>query len=145
MNPVKLILSGIVFAVIAQIIHSLEAIATMGYYLKPEYFAVWSKIMMPKAGAPPTEFYALSILFAIVSGILYAIVFRKIQNSLPGKTLVKKGSFFGVILFLAAGIPSALSMILLINLPLELIVSWAFTSLIIYIIGGIAIAKIIGK
>ncbi len=125
-------------------IHTIEAFATMGYYLLEEYWPVWSKVMMPGPGPPGAEFYAYSIAFAVVTGILYAFVFGKIKSAVPGQTAVKKGSYYGAILFIVAGIPAALSMYLLINLPVALIVSWAFSGLVTYVLGGIAIAKIMG-
>lgn len=132
------------FAIVSQLVRSIEAIATMQYYFMENYFPVWSKVMMPTEGAPPAGFYALSFLFALVTGLIYAFVYSKIRGCLPGKNALKKGSYFGALLFLVAGIPFALSLYLLINLPIELILAWAFTSMVVYMAGGILIAKVVG-
>jgi hypothetical protein len=138
----KIIVAGILFAVIAQVIHMIESFATMNFYTDPAYFAVWSKIMMPGEGAPPTEFYIYSIIFGVITGIIYAVIYAIINKSLPEKTFVKQGIYFGFLLFLI-GIPMSLTMYLLINLPALLLVYWSISSLIIDLIGGIIIAKIV--
>lgn len=149
----KIIAAGILFAIIAQIIHSIEAYATMNFYTDPTYcqcdmqtgkvgICVWSSIMMPTCGPPPTEFYYYSIIFAIISGIIFAIIYEMVKKSLPGKKIFKQGLYFGFLLFLM-GIPMSLTMYLLINLPTLLLVYWAISSLVIDLIGGVIIARII--
>ncbi len=142
MKAWKIIAAGIVFAIIAQIIHYVEAYTTMDFYMDETYFTVWSKIMMPTAGPPPTEFYYYSIVFGIITGIIYAVVYVMIKKSVPGKTIVKQGLYFGFFLFLL-GIPHFLSMYLLINLPTMLLVYWAITGLVVNLIGGVVIAGIV--
>jgi len=141
MKILRIIVAGILFAIVSQIIHLIEAYATMNFYTDPIYFGVWSKIMMPNAGPPPNEFYYYSIILGIISGIIYSVVYLIIKKSLSGKTIVKKGLYFGFLLFLI-GIPGFLSMYLLINLPTLLLVYWTITSLIIYLISGPIIALI---
>ncbi|NIO44610.1 MAG: hypothetical protein GTN36_03595 [Candidatus Aenigmarchaeota archaeon] len=142
MKAWKIIVAGIVVAIIAQIIHSIEAMATMDFYMDPDYFAVWSKIMMPGPGPPPTEFYYYSIIFGIITGIIYAVIYAMIKKSVPGKTILKQGLYFGFLLFLL-GIPHFLSIYLLINLPALLLVYWAITGLIVNLINGVIIAYIV--
>ncbi|MFH1332255.1 MAG: hypothetical protein ABIH63_03135 [archaeon] len=134
--------AGVLFAVLGQIVHTIESFLTMSYYTNPAYFAVWSKLMMPTAGPPPASFYAYSIIFGIVSGILVALVYGVVRNSVPGNTVAKKGLNYGLLVFLVAGVPSFLSMLLLINLPAALILSWAFSSLVINLVGGMILAWI---
>ena len=130
------------FAIIAQIIHSIEASATMDFYMDPNYFGVWSKIMMPELGPPPAEFYYYSIIFGIITGIIYAVVYAMVKKSIPGKTIVKQGLYFGFLLFLL-GIPHFLAMYLLINLSALLLVYWAISGLIVNLIGGVIITYIV--
>ncbi|MEM4245129.1 MAG: hypothetical protein QW404_02135 [Candidatus Nanoarchaeia archaeon] len=132
--------AGILFAVLAQIIHTLGSWLTMGYYTDQNYFAVWSKLMMPTAGPPPQSFYLYSILFGIVGGILVAMVYGVVKNSIPGKTIAKKGLNYGLLVFLLAGVSCFLTMLLLINLPAQLILWWAVENLVTYLIGGMIIA-----
>lgn len=141
MNFWKILLSGILFAIIAQIIHTIGAFLTMSYYIDANYFAVWSKIMMPAAGPPGWEFYAYAIGFSIITGILLSIVYVAVSCCFSGNAF-KKGMLYGFLLFLAAGIPSALSLYLLISLPLALIINWAVEGLVAYLIGGMIIAAI---
>jgi hypothetical protein len=138
----RIIIAGIIFAVIAQIIHTIGAYASIKYYTMPEYFPVWSKLMMPTAGPPPTSFMLYSLLFSFIGGFLIALVYSVIKEGIPANTVNKKGLVYGLLLFLAAGIPSALGMYLLINLPIALIIGWTIESLIVYLIGGIVIARI---
>jgi len=138
----RIIGAGIVFAIIAQVMHTIEAFLTMNYYTMPDYFAVWSKVMMPTAGPPPMEFYVISIVFGIITGVIFAAVYSMFKDNVPGAG-TKKGLCYGGILFLVAGIPFGLTMYLLINLPMMLLVWWNIFSLIIYLIGGIVIEKIV--
>lgn len=139
-NTSRVFISGILFAVIGQIVHTLGAFAGMKYYLIPDYFPVWSKVMMPAAGPPPASFYAYSILFGLIVGMLFALVYSVIRNSVPGLTTAKKGIVYGLLVFLIAGFPTSLSLYLLINLPTALIVMWAAEGLIVNLLGGIVIA-----
>ncbi len=139
----KLILAAIVFMIIAQVIHTIEAQVTMNYYTDPAYFAVWSKIMMPTAGPPPVEFYYYSLTFTFITGLIFAGIYAVIAKGIPGKTLAKKGLIYGLLIWLISGIASALSMFLLINLPIDLIAYWTVTGLIINLIAGVAVSKIL--
>lgn len=135
----KIILAVIVFAIISQVIHGIGVYLEMDYYLIEEYFPVWSKIMMPAAGPPPT-FYIYSIGFAVITGFFFMIVYGIVRNSIPGKTAVKKGLNYGFLIFLVGGLPGYLALILLINLPAILIVYWAIEGLITNLINGAVIA-----
>ncbi len=48
-------ITAVAMTILAQIVHTLESILTMGYYTDPAYFQVWSKVMMPAAGPPPAS------------------------------------------------------------------------------------------
>ena len=135
----KIIVVGIVYAIIAQVFHIVEAYATMDFYKDPAYFSVWSKIMMPGEGAPPNEFYYYSIMFSIITGIIFAVVYETIKKGLPGES-IRKGFYYGFLVFLISGIPFFLTMYLLINLPTTLLIVWLADSLIIYLIVGAIIA-----
>jgi len=153
MSWARIIVAGILFVIVSQIIHSVEAYATLDFYMDPTYcqveaetgnvgVCVWSKIMMPTAGPPPNEFYYYSIVFGVITGIIYAVVYAMIKKSVLGKTIVKQGIYFGFFLFLL-GIPHFLSMYLLINLSTMLLVYWTISGLIVNLIGGVVIAYIV--
>lgn len=136
-------LTAFAMTVIAQILHTVEAILTMDYYLNPAYLQVWSKIMMPKAGPPPTEFYYFSIAFAFVTWFLFAFAYSKLNSAIKEKSDLKKGLKFGSIIFLVAGIPMSLTFYLLINLPSIILASWLVSSFLLYLVGGIVAAKLV--
>jgi hypothetical protein len=134
--------AGILYAIVAQVINTLGAFLSMGYYLMEEYFPVWSKVMMPAAGPPPSSFYVYSIGFGVLMGMLFALVYSVIKSGVPGKTAVKKGLVYGLLVFLVAGIPLYLTLYLLIYLPAGLLWIWAVSSLIAYLVSGVITAKI---
>jgi hypothetical protein len=139
----KIIVVAIIFMIISEVLNMIEAQFTMNYYTNPAYFSVWSKIMMPKAGPPPVEFYYYSVIFSFITGLIFAGIYTVIEKGIPGKTLIKKGVIYGLLIWLVGGIAGSLSMVLLINLPIDLIAFWAVTGLIIDLIAGIATAKIL--
>lgn len=139
----RIFLAGFLYAIIAQITHTIGAVLSMSFYQMPEYFAVWSKIMMPGVGPPPPIFMAYGVIFGFITGLLFAYVYYQFKTVIKGKNYWHKGTNYGMILFMLAGIPASLMLILLINLPLTLIFAWTIESLIAYIIGGIIIARII--
>lgn len=138
----KIVLAAVVFTIIAQIVHSIGAYMTMDYYLDPNYFAVWSNIMMPTAGPPPAEFYYYSIAFNFITGLIFAFIYTKVKDVIKSKKIWMVGKKYGIGVWLIASVPGALSMHLLINLPAMLIVTWSISSLIVYVLAGIATAKI---
>lgn len=139
-NVWKVILTGIIFTVIAEIIHTIGATLSMSYYTNPAYFALWSQIMMPGPGAPPMSFYVLSIVFALVTAIIFALVYTVVKESITGSGVWSKGLLYGLILFLLAAIPGYLSTYLILAVPGMLILLWTLESLIIYMLGGVVIA-----
>jgi predicted membrane channel-forming protein YqfA (hemolysin III family) len=98
--------------------------------------------MMPAAGPPPMTFFIYSIVFAFITGLIFAGVYARISSALKSSG-VQKGLRYGIGLFLVAGIPFFLTITLLINIPLALSVIWLVSNLVVYLIGGIAIAKIV--
>jgi hypothetical protein len=141
MDYKKFFLAAIVFTIVNQIVHTVGAMLTMDYYMDPNYFSVWSKLMMPAAGAPPAEFFFYSIGFGFIIALIYTYVYTVLKKAVPGADYVKKGLSYGALLFLIANIPGTLSMMLLLNLPLGLLVGWAIEGLVIALLGGIIIAK----
>jgi len=141
--PMKIILAAIAYVVIGKIVNTLSAMLTMSYYMDPNYFAVWSKIMMPGPGPPPAEFTYYGIAFAFISGLIFSYIYTKVSSVIKGKGWMQKGLKYGFGVFLIAGIPMFLSMYLLINLPLGLLVDWMIVDgLIVYLLCGIAVSKI---
>ena len=133
-----IIIGGILFVVASQIILMGEVIATMDIYMMPEYFPVWSKLMMPDMGPPPAIFYAISISVSVGLSLLYSTVFHILRNGIPG-TGIRKGFNYGILLFLLSSFPSMLGMWLLINLPTKFFVAGLVFGIIHYLVGGVII------
>ncbi|VVB98351.1 Uncharacterised protein [uncultured archaeon] len=136
-------IAAVAMTVVAQVVHTLESIFTMGYYSDPNYFSTWSKLMMPTAGPPPASFFAYSIAFALVGWALFSFAYAKLGSAVKEKDAIWKGLKFGALVFLVAGIPGTLTMYLLINIPVALLVSWMLSGLALYLVGGIVAAKLI--
>src|SRR3989344_2420666 len=139
----KVLLAGVIFAIISQIIHMLEASINMAYYTDPAYFALWSKVMMPGAGAPPAEFFITSMIFGTITALLYAYVYITIRGSIKDGSPWMRGLKFGWLLFLVAGLPMFLMNYLIIAIPFGLNIGWLASSFLSYLIGGTAIGKIL--
>lgn len=142
-RSLKVLLAAGAYLVIAQLIHSVGALLTMDYYMDPAYFSVWSKIMMPGEGSPPTEFFLASIGLSLIGGVIYAIAYDTLKASIPGKTILRRGLAFGLILFFVGGLPGFLSMYLLVNLPCGLTSWWIAEGFIVSLLGGTAIAAVL--
>ncbi len=134
---------AVMYVVISQLVFMLGAYADMAYYMDPAYYSVWSKLMMPSAGPPPIEFTATSVAFGIISGLLFALVYSVVKGSVPGKEWGNKGLMYGFLVFLIAGIPSTLSLLLLINLPPGLVLSWMLQGFVTYLLAGLVAAKLL--
>lgn len=130
--------------IVAQVIHTIESMLTMSYYTDPAYFTVWSKIMMPTAGPPPTEFYYYSLTFSFITGLFFTVAYTVVEKSVPGNTFVKKGLIYGLLIWLVGGLSGSLAMVLLINLPVDLIAYWTVSGLIVDLMAGVVITKIVG-
>jgi len=139
----KVVICAIIYTIIAQIIHTVGAMATMSFYTDSIYHKVWSIFMMPQAGPPPLSFIFLSLLFGLVNAIIFVTLYVIFKNSIPGKTPVQKGLMYGLLVTLLVGVAMFSTFLLLINLPAFLLVYWLFEGFIIYLIGGLITARII--
>jgi hypothetical protein len=68
----RVFLSGLIISVISFVVRQVEAVLTLKYYMMPQYFGVWSKVMMPAAGPPPASFVVTSLVFTLVTGVSLA-------------------------------------------------------------------------
>lgn len=132
----RILVSILIWTVIAQIMHVLGAALSMDYYKDPAYAGVWSRIMMPGEGSPPAIFHVLSLALGLVSGALYVGVYVLIRRGIPGKKAAVRGLAYGAMLFCVAAVPGAMAQVLLLNLPVALIVGWAVEELVIVLGAG---------
>jgi hypothetical protein len=144
-DALKIIVAGIVFAIISFLVNNIVAMATMNYYMMPELFQVWSKVMMPIAGPPPASFMYLSFALSAIIGMLFAAVYMTIRSVFEGEPTLKKGYTFGFLAFLIGTLPGTFSMYLMINLPVGLLAWWALSGLIVNVVAGIAVAAVAEK
>ena len=142
-SPTRLVAIAVLYAIIGEAVMTLGAMADMNYYMDSNYFPVWSKIMMPAAGPPPAAFMYTGIIFQLITGFFFAFVYAVLKGAVPGTGWKNRGLMYGFLVFLVAGIPTTLMLILLINLPLGLLISWLLQSLVVYLLAGLVAAKII--
>lgn len=138
----KVFLCTIIYAVIAQIIHSASAFVSMSYYMDPALFGVWSKVMMPKAGPPPVSFFMYSLLFSFLTGLVLAATYDWLKDKLGEKYVNKFGMFFMFILSITI-VMFFLPTYLLINIPLSLLGIWLLEMAVVYFINFMIFVKML--
>lgn len=138
----KVLIVGVIFAVISFVIHQIEAILTIKYYMMPEYFGVWSRLMMPSAGPPPASFMITSLIFSLVTGISVSLIYYYLRDHLP-KEMLKRTFYFADLMVATSFVFSTLPMYLMFNVPLGLLVSWFISSFVILTIGSWVLVKIV--
>lgn len=137
----KIVAAGFIYVVIATIIRQIEVALTMNYYTDPQYFGVWSKLMMPKAGPPPAEFFLLSLSFTFITGVVLAVFYEFIKSLLP-QDFWKKAIWFSKINIILTLVFSFLPLYLLINLPLQLLLIWFVTGSLTLVIYAAVLGRI---
>jgi hypothetical protein len=138
----KLLLSSLIFTVISYIIHTIEAMLTINYYMMPQYFGLWSKLMMPTAGPPPTAFTITSIVFAFVTGISIGLIYYYLRDHLPPLGF-KRAFYFADVLIATSFLFFTLPSYLMFNVPAGILVSWFISNFIILTIGSWVLVKIV--
>lgn len=138
----KLILVGVIYAVTAIVIRQVEAVLTMKYYLMPEFFGVWSKLMMPTAGPPPPQFFITSMVMTLASGMMLGLVYYYIRDMLPAG-FQKRVFFFTDLMIGLQFIFFTLPVYLMFNVPLGLLVAWFISSFVILLVTSFAFVKIL--
>ena len=138
----KVIISGVIFSVISFIVHQTEALLTFKYYMMPEYFGVWSKLMMPKAGPPPLNFTLTSLIFSLVTGVSIALIYYYLRDHLP-KEKSKRIFYFADLMVATSFVFSTLPMYLMFNVPIALLISWFVSTFIIITVNSWILVKIV--
>ncbi len=138
----KVIISGLIFTLISFILRQIEAVLTLKYYMMPEYFGVWSKVMMPSAGPPPASFMITSFIFTFVTGISIGLIYTYLKDHLP-KDKKRRIFYFADLMIGTSFVFFTLPVYLLFNVPLGLLVSWFITTFISLTAGSWVLVKII--
>lgn len=132
----KVIWAGLVFLVIGFVVRQVEAVLTMNYYLMPEYFGVWSKVMMPSVGPPPASFMIISAIFIFLTGVVLAGFYDFIKELLPKKPGERVVCFMVTMISLLV-VFFTLPVYLMFNVPVGLLVSWFLSTLVV--LGGASV------
>jgi hypothetical protein len=139
---VKTLEVGLVYTIFAFIIRQGEALLTLNYYMDPQYFGVWSKLMMPSAGPPPFSFMITSLVMTFVSGVSLAIIYYYLRDHLP-KNKTQRALYFSDLMIATSFIFFTLPTYLMFNVPVGLLLSWFISSFIILVIDAFLLVKII--
>lgn len=131
------------YAIISTVIHQIESIFTMGYYKMPEYFGVWSKLMISDEGAPKPIFFVMSMIFAIITGFILASTYFFIKDHLS-QGYWRKVLSFTLLLSVISLATFTLPSILLFNVPILMMFYWFLSGVTIFFFCSMAFVKIIG-
>lgn len=138
----KVLLIGLLYTIISTVVRQLEIIWTMKYYTQPQYFGVWSKLMMPSAGPPPFEFMVTSMILTFASGMALAIIYYYLKDYLP-KGFWHRATFFADVLVSTSFIFFTLPVYLLFNVPVALLGWWFVSTFVVLFLTSILIVKIV--
>ena len=126
----KTLLVGFIYTIVATVIHQIEALINLKYYMMPQYYGVWSKLMMPTAGPPPLDFYITSTIITFITGVSLALVYYYIRDMLP-KKMGERTLMFADLMIGLQFVFFTFPVYLLFNLPIVLLVSWFITGFLI--------------
>jgi hypothetical protein len=138
----KVLLVGLLFTIVSTVVHNVEAALTMRYYLMPQYFGVWSKIMMPSSGPPPLTFFAISLIMTFTSGVSLALIYYYLREYLP-KGYVRRVSYFADLLAATSLVFFTLPVFLMFNVPLALLGSWFISTFVTIVVASALMVKIL--
>ncbi len=138
----KVLLSAVIFTVIAFVIRQAEVFLTLKYYMIPQYFGVWSRLMMPTAGPPPAAFMITSLIITFVTGLSIGLIYYYMKDHLP-PTGIKRVVYFAEVLIAASFVFFTLPVYLMFNVPVGLLISWFISTFIILVIGSTILVKIV--
>jgi len=138
----KVLWATLAFAAIDTVLRQAEAFATMKYYLMPEYFTVWSKIMMPKAGPPEASFYIAALIGSLLGGLVMVLAYLLLKKHYLSGNIWQQALHFTLKMNILLLVFSYYPMWLMIRLPLALICSWFVTGVVVTFLGGLIFVKI---
>ncbi len=128
----KLFLYSLIYLAFASIVHKIETVLTMKYYLMPQYFGAWNQSMIP----------IKSFTFTFTIGLSIGLIYYYIRNFLP-KQFWHRVTFFADLMIGASFIFFTLPAYIIFNIPFQLLLSWFISSFIILFLASLALVKII--
>jgi hypothetical protein len=138
----KTMFVAVIYTVFATIVHQIEAVASLKYYMDPKFFGLWSKLMMPTAGPPPMSFMITTLILTFVTGISLALVYYYLRDMLP-QGFWKRTFLFADLLIAMSFVFFTLPSYLLFNVPIALLVSWFVSGFVILVAASYTFVKII--
>lgn len=138
----SVLLAGVIYTVMANVVHGIEAFLTRSYYSLPAYVGVWSKLLMPHAGPPSPQFFALSLLFGLLVGMFLAFVYVFIQDVLPTTPWSRSFSYAGLLIGFEL-VLYILPVSLLFNVPGALLLSWTISYSVIFMLASILFVRML--
>lgn len=138
----KVALFALIFTILSFAIHQIEALLTLNYYMMPQYFGVWSKLMMPSAGPPPLTFMITSLIFNLATGACLALVYYYLKDHLP-KDGKRRVFYFADLMIGTSFVFFTLPVYLMFNVPFGLLISWFISSFIILTASSWILVKIV--
>lgn len=138
----NVVIAGFIYLIIQTVLRQIEVAYTLQYYKMPQYAEVWGKLMMPKAGPPPANFLIMALIFSFLTGLILAVLYDFLKKILAENYWGKVVNFTILIVLLSL-VFSYLPMLLTINLPFELVLSWFATGTLAVFLGTMVFAKII--
>ncbi|MFH0773558.1 MAG: hypothetical protein V1922_04585 [bacterium] len=138
----RVALVGVVYTIIATAVHQIEAIASLRYYMMPQYYGAWSKLMMPAVGPPPADFFITSTIITLTTGISLSLVYYYIRDMLPKKAHERILLFADLMIGLQF-IFFTLPVYLLFNVPIELLISWFISNFLILVVTSFICVRIV--
>lgn len=138
----KIFLVGFIYTILATVIHQIEAQLNLTYYMMPQYYGVWSRLMMPSAAPPPVDFFITSTVITFVTGVSLALVYYYIRDMLP-KDRKERIFMFADLMIGLQFVFFTLPSYLLFNLPIVLLVSWFISGFLVLLATSYICVKII--
>lgn len=146
----KVLLIGLIYTIFSMVIHSVEAMLTMKYYLQPQYFGAWSRVMMPasqglggpNAGPPPLTYFVVSTIISFTIGISISLIYYYLKEYLP-KGYWKRATYFADLMAATSMVFFTLPVFLMFNVPLALLGSWFVSTFIVLVFTSMTIVKIL--
>ncbi len=137
---VRIGISAVLFTLIAELVWSLSSYVFMPLYLDAQYMATWSKLALPGSGTP-TNMILIMMVITLVMSVAYTLFYRCFRDKLSGG-VVKKGLYFAGMIYLLGVLPGYLTMMVMIHLSVHIFLSWMITSLIVFAVGGVVVARV---
>jgi hypothetical protein len=138
----QMLLTSVCYMLISFVIHEIEAFITLRYYLMPQYFGLWSKVMMPTAGPPPASFMFTSLLFGFLSGFAYSYIYVLLKVSFPKGYWHHVFSFADVLVGIFV-VTFLLPTYLMFNVPMGLLIYWFISSFVISVLSAMVFVKLV--